>query len=573
MLDGTVAAASTPSTWPPRNIPRVGRKPLPVPFLDSPPPVIPIDVGRQLFVDDYLVASSTLKRTAHPAEVHDGNPILVPETPLEREGGMACTFDDGVFFDPSDGLFKMFYIIGYYTGKHSTALAVSRDGVHWERPELDVVPGTNVIVPSEKHYARDNFSPWLDHFASDPAERWKAYLYLWPREGGEWGHTLDKERPEWLLTSPDGVHWNRRKKFLASSGDCTSLFHDPFRQKWVLNIRSYLSHGRDRCYYESDDFLGLANVTPENRAYWLRADDLDLPDPDVVRLRRTLKPEEMERISKGAKPEHLDRWFGDPTQLYTIAPTPYESLMLGVFTIHYGPENCVLEKRDDRQPKLTQIKLGYSRDGFHYARPDRDVFIAASKKAGCADRGYVRAAGGGCLVVGDKLHFYYSAASGVAPDGQRHLYAGGCMHLATLRRDGFVSLDAGREAGFVTTRPVTFSGRALFVNVKAASGRLRVAVLDTDNNHIEPFTLENCIGLCTDETAVRVTWRGGNDLSLLAQRPVRLLFELTNGSLYSFWVSPDESGASRGYLGAGSPGHTTGMDIEGKVADHHRSTR
>jgi hypothetical protein len=533
-----------PSPWPPTTVHRRDRSPLRVPYLEDRPTVVPIDVGRQLFVDSFLIESTNLTRTAHNAEVHQGNPILKPETPIELEGGMACTFDDGVFFDPADGLFKMFYLIGYYTGKHSTALATSTDGIHWDRPDWGIVPGTNVILPGEPNFARDNFSPWLDHFSENPEERWKAYLYLWPRDGDAWGHALKGERPEWLLTSPDGVHWHRRQRFLAESGDCTSLFHDPFNDAWVLNIRSYLANARDRCYFARRRFMDLASVSPENRTYWLRADALDVPDPDVVALRSNLSAEEMARITESAKQEHVDRWFGEPTQLYTIAPTPYESMMLGVFTIHYGPENCVLEKRDEKQPKLTQIKLGYSRDGFHYARPDREPFIAASKMPGRPDRGYLRGAGGGCLIVGDKLHFYHSGATGETHDGRKHLYAGGCMNLATLRRDGFVSYDADARGGILITRPVMFSGSHLFVNANAERGILR-------------------IGLRADETIARIAWRGGDDLSRLARRPVRFLFELTNASLFSFWVSTSESGASHGYLAAGAPGYGGPVDTVG----------
>lgn len=51
-----------------------------------------------------------------------------------------------------------------------------------------------------------------------------------------------------------------------------------------------------------------------------------------------------------------------------------------------------------------------------------------------------------------------------------------------------------------------------------------------------------------------------------AGRPVRFRFQLTNGSLYSFWVSPEESGASYGYVGAGGPGFTEPTDTVGKAA-------
>ena len=87
--------------------------------------------------------------------------------------------------------------------------------------------------------------------------------------------------------------------------------------------------------------------------------------------------------------------------------------MLGAFAIHYGPENAECEK--GKFPKLVEIELGYSRDGFHFSRPDRTSFIAATKREGDADRGYLRPAGSVCTIVGDRLYFYYCGFSGVAP--------------------------------------------------------------------------------------------------------------------------------------------------------------
>ena len=65
-----------PDEWPPRGIDPASDAPMPVPYLESPPAVIPIDLGRQLFVDDFLIAESSLERVFHQ-----------PRTP----GGPRCT--------------------------------------------------------------------------------------------------------------------------------------------------------------------------------------------------------------------------------------------------------------------------------------------------------------------------------------------------------------------------------------------------------------------------------------------------------------------------------------------------
>src|SRR5215475_2100661 len=73
-----------PSPWPPRRT--YSREPMPLPYLDRPPAVIPIDVGRQLFVDDFLIARTDLPRTFHAAKCHDATPVLKPDQPWEKEG-------------------------------------------------------------------------------------------------------------------------------------------------------------------------------------------------------------------------------------------------------------------------------------------------------------------------------------------------------------------------------------------------------------------------------------------------------------------------------------------------------
>jgi hypothetical protein len=162
--------------------------------------------------------------------------------------------------------------------------------------------------------------------------------------------------------------------------------------------------------------------------------------------------------------------------------------------------------------------------------------------------------------VGDRLHFYVSGREGV-PGTDR---PGVCnTGLATLRRDGFASMDAGSEEGTVTTRPVQFSGRHVFVNVAAPQGELRVEAIDADGKPIAPYTRENAVAVREDSTRHRIRWAGVNDLSRLAGTPVRFRFHLKNGSLYAFWVSPSETGASNGYVAAGGPGFTSSVDTAG----------
>ncbi|MDR0870206.1 MAG: hypothetical protein LBN39_05370, partial [Planctomycetaceae bacterium] len=412
-----------PDVFPPRDV-KLDRSVKPVPYLNDIPKILPINIGRQLFVDNFLIESTTLKRKFHYPVKYEGNPILKPETELELNGGQqtcATFFNDGIVFDPKDQTFKMYYHAGWFDG---TAYAVSKDGLRWTRPNLDVVPGTNRVLPIREG-KRDGSSVFLDHDATDSAQRFKMFLYERPENkfGGQ------------IFTSPDGIHWTFAKR-TSGVGDNTTIFYNPFRKKWVYSVRTG-GVGRSRGYRECDDLVQGATWTNE-KVHWASVDVNDVPDLWVTAMR----PESDNR--KGI--------FGDPTQLYNLDPAPYESLMLGVFAIHYGPENNICDEK--KMPKTVDLQMAYSRDGFHWDRPDRNAFIAATRKKGDWDFNYLHSASTVCAVFSDKIYFYYGAFSGESPKRGSDMYSGGANGVAILRRDGFASMTAEEKPGELTTRPV-----------------------------------------------------------------------------------------------------------------------
>ena len=228
-----------PDQWPPRDVPferfQKGDPAPQAPYLKSPPGLIPIDVGRQLFVDDFLIENTTLTRTFHRPEYFEGNPVLKPDKPWEthsRLGPVAMPFSGGVFWDPSVKLFKMWYMAGY---GYNAALAVSKDGMHWGPPELGHRKGTNLIaIPNNELHG-----VWLDLEERDPSRRYKM---AWHRSGDYSA-----------ATSADGIFWNPIGK-LGRSGDRCSLGYNPFRKVWIYSLRHGWGRPRARRYAESRTF-------------------------------------------------------------------------------------------------------------------------------------------------------------------------------------------------------------------------------------------------------------------------------------------------------------------------------
>jgi hypothetical protein len=531
-----------PFNWPPRDMNSEDYEPMPVPYLKNLPTVIPVDTGRQLFVDDFLIEKTDLQRRFHKPIKFEGNPVLSPLTVQEMDKGycpVAAPFSDGVFYDPADKLFKLWYMAGWFDG---TALATSQDGVHFKRPSLDVVPGTNLVLPPQDDLRRDGASLWIDHDTVNSDERYK--MYSWARVGKIGG--LLKDNGGQLFSSPDGIHWTSRGR-VGTSGDNSTFFYNPFRKVWVFTVRksgrpvppwSDDPHtgkrlvGRARSYWENSDFFAaLGQWAHYDPVFWLGADKFD--------HRRS----------------HYS--IGNEPQLYKVDAVGYESLMLGLLQIHYGPPNSECAKGGF--PKLTELQLAFSRDGFHWDRTNRQTFIGATLKKDSWERAYVHSVGGVCNIVGDNLHFYYTAFQGDEskknrPEQWSGMYANASTGLATLRRDGFASMQAGNEERILFTRRLQFSGKYLFININGTKGRMLVEVCAEDGNPFPGYTRENCTPISVNSTKCRVYWKNHDDLGPFTGRPIRFKFYLFNSGLYSFWVSKNVQGTSGGAIAAGGPG-------------------
>lgn len=503
-----------PETWPPRCADPQCRQPMRVPYLESPPPVIPIDGGRQLFVDDFLIAQCSLATAHHQPVKYPANPVFFPQTEWERNDRRPpCTVPKcgGVWFDERLGRLRMWYMASYLG---VMAHAESRDGVHWERTGGEVVPGTNLILPPDLH--PDSGTVFLD--PADPAAPYKM-LIREPNDQARGGRF-----PGRLYTSPDGFRWQD----VGPTGpmdDRSTMFHNPFRNKWVHSIRAWLPpRCRCRLYREHADFLQAAAWSAGEPPYWVGADILDEAGDDAP-------------------------------QLYNVDAVAYESLMLGFFQILKGPPNHVGEATGI--PKLTELTVAFSRDGFHWHRPCRCSFIGARREPGSWERGYVESTGGLCVIAGDELWFYYSAYAGdpLRTGGDwtvNGTYANGAVGLAKLRRDGFTSLQARFPGASVLTRPVRFAaGGPLFVNANTAGSELRAEVLDEQGKLLEGYTAADCLPFCGNSTCAPLRWKSRDMLAALRGRPVRFRFSLDRGDFYAFWVSPGADGESGGPAAAG----------------------
>lgn len=492
-------------------------------YLTTKPDIIDVSVGRQLFVDDFLIASTSLNRVYHYPEYYSANPILRADKEWEKIGtkGAAFTapFSDGVWYDEQSGKFKMWYMVGggTYSTKNTgvTCYAESTDGITWTKPNQSVVKGTNIV---DYNSERDASVVWLDKQENNSSKRYK--MFLSERKDAKWQYTYK--------TSSDGITW-REAANSKPMADRSTVYKNPFRDVWSYSIRHNIRVNanklvRARDYNEnSDPLTGTKNAEALLSSFWFG------PWPNEER-----------------HPRYPDI---DPA-IYNQDAVAYESIMLGYFTVWQGPENDVCAANNEI--KRNQIMIGYSRDGYSWYREDMKPFMAVSETSSAWNNGNLQSVAGSPLIVGDKLYFYLSG---------RKLTAGGqeitTTGLATLRRDGFVSM---KGTGELLTAKLKFAGSYFYVNANI-SGELKVELLNTDGTVISGYSKNECKPIKGDTVKQQVEWNSNKTLTSLAGQNIRVKFYVTDGEIFSFWISPDSTGESQGYTGGGGPGlHVSGID-------------
>ena len=218
--------------------------------------------------------------------------------------------------------------------------------------------------------------------------------------------------------------------------------------------------GRYRRYWESPHFLDAKNWGSTPPVAWVKADTRDFARPDAQ----------------------------SPAELYNLDCVAYESVMLGLFSVWRGESNV--------REKINEVVLGFSRDGFHWHRPDREAFLPVFGKGRQLELGE-RAVCRRRLC--DRRRSRCTSMSAAVRAFPEPRLPGVCSTgLATLRRDGFASMDwmpgdtrvrrridDPSGAGVLVTRPLTFSGAHLFVNADLQGGELKVEVLDESGRVID----------------------------------------------------------------------------------------
>ena len=453
---------------------------------------------RQLFLDDDAIAKiENLKRTLHQPEkrgavIRSGNPSQTIQTRTAP------------VWDPEAKHFKLWVM------STDEPLRISTDGLHWTagpRPNLRIDHA--VYDPHDK----------------DPARRFKAALL---NEG--------------FAVSPDGVQWTKLDLPAIPSSDEGNFSYDPSEGLFIHSVKRGGPFGRSVAIATSRDFK-----TWRDYGVVFHADELDQGIGKRRIAERLANP--MLKQTEYNTPEHYS------VQIYNMGVFHYEGLYIGLPSIYHhtgkvppgwpGFEKLRLSPAmKDAVGKygdytgFYNIQLVTSRDLVHWQRvAERQPFLEASPLGAGAYDIQTIIGPSGPVVRDDELWFYYTGikhyafvTSGNEPGYDDYYPDKGAICLAVLRRDGFVSLDAGEEPGTLLTKPFVLAGTTLHVNVDARAGELGVTVLGEDGQTVA--VAEPVMG---DQPRAALRWKSG-DLDSVKDTTVSLRLSLRNARLYSFWA-------------------------------------
>jgi hypothetical protein len=136
-------------------------------------PVITVSRQKQLFLDDYLIESSTnIERTIHPVKKYDGNPVLWASESWEPK--LSVLYGSVI---QDEGKYKMWYKSGMGVG-----YAESSDGIEWGKPRLDLVKidgqETNLLFEKrEKFKGPEAFPTFWEPFGVHKDEKDGVFEY------------------------------------------------------------------------------------------------------------------------------------------------------------------------------------------------------------------------------------------------------------------------------------------------------------------------------------------------------------------------------------------------------------
>ena len=443
---------------------------------------------RQLFVDDGGIAQMEhLQRTMH-RPVKKGA-VIRPVEKSRLSGDLQTR--NAPIWDPVDSIFK-FWLIGGGRGYWE-----SGDGLHWVCPCDDEQQRQRCQVETESG------AHGIQLAVRDPTDAERPFKTVLPNVG--------------FASSRDGSGWEMMDAPAIRTSDEYNISFDPLRHQFILTFKLRGPYGRAVWLCTSTDFAAWSE--PQ---LVFHADDADqLLGQDHIRDRFA---------DESLLPRYADEPAVYNVDVYNMGAFAYEGRYIGTPAMFHA----VAPTSDGRNRKgFHLVQLACSRDLTHWQRlGKRQPFIGPSRTAAGAYDLTQIIGPSMPLVRGDELWFYYSGLKyrDDFPSWFKRDPDGSAICLAVLRRDGFVSLDAGAEEGVLVTQPFQAAGQRLSANIDAPQGEVRVEVIDESGT-----VLASSAPLKGDLVRGEFSWQD-SAWERFEGRSVALRIRARHARFYSYWT-------------------------------------
>jgi hypothetical protein len=206
-------------------------------------------------------------------------------------------------------------------------------------------------------------------------------------------------------------------------------------------------------------------------------------------------------------------------ETYGMKPTVRGTLYLGFLRVL---RDDLPADKGGRVEGIGWTELCTSRDGEHWTRQP-GIFLDRNRTPGAWD--HAMAWVGDVITIGDQELIYYGGYAKGHKVGSRQ------VGVATLRKDRFVSRNAGHEGGVLRTPLFIWRAEQITVNANV-NGELRLRLLADSALPVPGFFWRDCEPIQGDSLAHAVRWEGNPGAP--KGKPVRLEFSLRDAELYGF---------------------------------------
>ena len=160
--------------------------------------------------DDHLLSVHGLTRKVNQAVKHP-EPVFKLDAPWDTNPMEMFNYNN-VLYDAEEKLFRMWYVVTgqnpdeYWERGRKTAVATSTDGIHWDRPIMNMV---DVNGSTENNYIFDEMLSLtytiIDDPSDPPCRRYKMIFQV-ESEESRWANY---HMPLCVATSADGIRWDK----------------------------------------------------------------------------------------------------------------------------------------------------------------------------------------------------------------------------------------------------------------------------------------------------------------------------------------------------------------------------